>query len=107
MLFILFYYAFLEDLSKSSLEKLSYIYTCVTNAGFEDRSSACCGVGLYGAMIGCLSPEMACNQASTYVWWDLYNPTPAVYSLLVDSAWSGRPFYGMCRPTTIQELVAT
>ncbi|KAG2674284.1 hypothetical protein I3760_13G126500 [Carya illinoinensis] len=75
--------------------------------GFEELRSACCGAGLYGAMIGCLSPEMACNQASSYVWWDLYNPTQAVNSLLADSAWSGRPFSDICRPITIEELLTT
>jgi len=36
-------------------------------------------------MIECLSPDMACNQASNYVWyWDLYNPIRAVDSLLAD-----------------------
>ncbi|KAB1226407.1 hypothetical protein CJ030_MR1G002891 [Morella rubra] len=73
--------------------------------GFKDLRSACCGAGLYGAMIGCLSPETACNESSTHIWWDLYNPTQAVNSLLADSAWSGRPFSGMCRPISIQELL--
>ncbi|XP_050269604.1 GDSL esterase/lipase At1g71250-like [Quercus robur] len=83
------------------------IITKPANYGFEEVRNACCGAGTYGAIIGCLSQEMACDQASSFVWWDLYNPTPAVNSLLADSAWSGRPFSGMCHPITIQELINT
>ncbi|KAJ0020413.1 hypothetical protein Pint_31547 [Pistacia integerrima] len=78
-----------------------------TYYGFEDAKSACCGIGSFGARIGCLSVEMACEQASAYVWWDLYNPTLTVNSLLADSAWSGQPLYGMCRPFPIQDLLHT
>ncbi|KAK2640966.1 hypothetical protein Ddye_022729 [Dipteronia dyeriana] len=73
--------------------------------GFEEVKSACCGLGLYGAMIGCLSVEMACNEGSRHVWWDLYNPTHAVNSLLADSAWSGHPLFSICRPIAIRDLV--
>ncbi|KAE8712203.1 Pyridine nucleotide-disulfide oxidoreductase family protein [Hibiscus syriacus] len=51
-------------------------------AGFEDAKNACCGLGLYGAEIGCITSDMACNPVSSNVWWDLYNPTPRVNSLL-------------------------
>ncbi|KAM6595813.1 hypothetical protein CsatA_006337 [Cannabis sativa] len=73
--------------------------------GFDDVKSACCGLGLYGASIGCLSLEMACNNTRSHVWWDLYNPTKAVNSLLADSAWSGHPFSGLSRPMNIQDLL--
>ncbi|KAH7541890.1 GDSL esterase/lipase At1g71250 [Ziziphus jujuba] len=82
------------------------IITYPETYGFEDVNSACCGLGPYGATIGCLSMEMACNEASSHVWWDLYNPTKAVNSLLADSAWFGQPFSGICRPFTIHELAA-
>ncbi|KAG5239302.1 GDSL esterase/lipase [Salix suchowensis] len=36
--------------------------------------NACCGLGLHGAEIGCVSAETTCNQSSSHVWWDLYNP---------------------------------
>ncbi|KAM1206203.1 hypothetical protein FF1_006875 [Malus domestica] len=75
--------------------------------GFEEVKSACCGLGMYGAAIGCLSKEMACQQDSSHVWWDLYNPTKGVNSLLADSAWNGFPLSRICRPTTIQELLST
>lgn len=69
-------------------------------------NSACCGLGLYGATVSCLSMEMACEQSGTHVWWDSYNPTMAVNSLLADSAWSNQPFSGICNPMTIQELAS-
>ncbi|KAH7561360.1 hypothetical protein JRO89_XS10G0216100 [Xanthoceras sorbifolium] len=76
--------------------------------GFEEVRSACCGLGLYGAMIGCLSVEMACNEgAASHVWWDLYNPTQAVNTLLADSAWAGHPLFSICRPVSIRDLVYT
>ncbi|GLT48404.1 hypothetical protein SLA2020_220340 [Shorea laevis] len=75
--------------------------------GFEDATSACCGLGLNGAMIGCLSIDMACPTASSHVWWDLYSPTRAVNSLLADSAWSSEPLPDICRPGTIHDLVYT
>ncbi|XP_027368550.1 GDSL esterase/lipase At1g71250-like [Abrus precatorius] len=73
--------------------------------GFEDAKRACCGLGLNGAMIGCVSMDMACDQASTHIWWDLYNPSQAVNSILADAAWSGQPIPNLCRPITIHELV--
>ncbi|KAG8655593.1 hypothetical protein MANES_04G055600v8 [Manihot esculenta] len=81
------------------------IMTNPQHYGFEVLNNACCGLGLHGAIIGCLSAEMACNQPSSYVWWDLYNPSQAVNSFLADAIWSGHPFSGICRPTLVQDLV--
>ncbi|KAJ6671721.1 hypothetical protein OIU85_015464 [Salix viminalis] len=75
--------------------------------GFSDTKNACCGLGLHGAEIGCVSAETTCNQSSSHVWWDLYNPTQALNSLLADSAWSGHPLPDICRPITVQDLVYT
>ncbi|GMI94610.1 GDSL-type esterase/lipase 77 [Hibiscus trionum] len=76
--------------------------------GFEDAKNACCGLGLYGAEIGCITSDMACNPVSSNVWWDLYNPTPQVNSLLAESTWSGQELLSnICRPTTIHDLVHT
>ncbi|KAK4419700.1 hypothetical protein Salat_2382900 [Sesamum alatum] len=71
--------------------------------GIKDAKNACCGLGRYGGASGCVSTEMACQDASTHVWWDLYNPTPTVNSLLADSAWSG----SICRPMNVQELLSS
>ncbi|CAK7329200.1 unnamed protein product [Dovyalis caffra] len=81
------------------------VITNPTVSGFSDTKNACCGLGLHGAEIGCVSAEMTCDQSSAHVWWDLYNPTQALNSLLADSAWSGYPLPGICRPITVQDLV--
>lgn len=73
--------------------------------GFEDAKSVCCGFGLHGLIIGCLSAEMACEQPSAHVWWDLYNPSQAVNSLLADAAWSGQTLSGICHPIMVEDMV--
>ncbi|MED6168338.1 hypothetical protein PIB30_010668 [Stylosanthes scabra] len=73
--------------------------------GFVDIKSACCGLGLNGAMIGCMSMDTTCNEPSKHLWWDLLNPTQAVNSILADAAWSGSPMSNLCNPITILELV--
>ncbi|KAH6814270.1 hypothetical protein C2S51_023288 [Perilla frutescens var. frutescens] len=65
--------------------------------GIEDVRNACCG-----GVSGCASTEMACREASTHVWWDLYNPTPAINSLLAHSAWS---LSSICRPFSLKHLL--
>ncbi|KAJ7964848.1 GDSL esterase/lipase [Quillaja saponaria] len=88
------------DVYKGMME----IITKPKHYGFKDVKSACCGLGLNGAVIGCISMDIACDQASTHVWWDFYNPSQAVNSLLADAAWSGHPFSGICRPITVHKL---
>ncbi|KAL7152014.1 hypothetical protein ABFS83_04G069300 [Erythranthe nasuta] len=74
--------------------------------GIEDVKNACCGKGRYGGESGCPSMEIACDNPTRRVWWDLSNPTPLVNSLLADSAWSGRPLSSICRPITVHELLS-
>ncbi|XP_051142144.1 GDSL esterase/lipase At1g71250-like [Andrographis paniculata] len=74
--------------------------------GIEDVANACCGEGGSGEAAGCVSPGMACLDASTHVWWDLYNPTPAVNAMVANSAWSGRPLSSVSRPITVRELIS-
>lgn len=93
------------ETNKHSCEKFYEVFFEYT--GFEDTKSACCGLGLNGAMIGCISTEMACNQASSHVWWDLFNPTQAVNSILAEAAWSNQPIPDLCRPLNIHDLVNT
>ncbi|KAL1555127.1 GDSL esterase/lipase-like isoform X1 [Salvia divinorum] len=69
--------------------------------GIDDVRNACCGVVRDGKVSGCVSTEMACQEASTHVWWDLQNPTPAVNSLLAQSAWSSP---SLCRPFSLKHL---
>ncbi|KAA8544427.1 hypothetical protein F0562_022439 [Nyssa sinensis] len=80
------------------------IITYPKDYGFKDVKSACCGLGKYGGMLGCVSVDMACQQVSAHVWWDFYNPTQSVNSLLAKSIWSGQPLSDICRPITIHEL---
>ncbi|KAI3749974.1 hypothetical protein L2E82_20597 [Cichorium intybus] len=74
--------------------------------GFENVKSACCGIGLDNGLSGCMSMNMVCENPSTYVWWDLFNPGRIVSSLVADSIWSGQLVSDICRPTTIQKLVS-
>ncbi|KAK1302042.1 GDSL esterase/lipase [Acorus calamus] len=72
--------------------------------GFETTTEACCGMGLYGGWIMCLLPEMACQNASTHVWWDEFHPTDAVNKILAENVWSGL-HVKMCYPINLQEMV--
>ncbi|XP_071714142.1 GDSL esterase/lipase At4g26790-like [Rutidosis leptorrhynchoides] len=74
--------------------------------GIENVKSACCGTGTETAIRGCMSLNMACEDPSTYVWWDLFNPGRRVSSLIADSAWSGEQLSDICRPTTVQKFLS-
>lgn len=76
-------------------------------AGIENVKNACCGTGKGNGIRGCMSINMACEDPSTYVWWDLFNPGHLVSSLIADSAWSGQPLPDICRPSPIQKLVSS
>ncbi|PHT92258.1 hypothetical protein T459_00140 [Capsicum annuum] len=56
--------------------------------GFNVTDEACCGLGEYKGWIMCVSPEMACNNASSHIWWDQFHPTSAVNRILADNVWS-------------------
>ncbi|KAK9065907.1 hypothetical protein SSX86_015309 [Deinandra increscens subsp. villosa] len=78
-----------------------YIY------GIKNVKNACCGEGTDTGIRGCMSMNMACEDPSSYVWWDLFNPGHVVSSLIADSAWSDELFPDICRPITVQNLVHT
>ncbi|XP_058108937.1 GDSL esterase/lipase At1g71250-like [Magnolia sinica] len=73
--------------------------------GFDDVSSACCGLGRYGGRVGCVSRQLACGERARHVWWDLYNPTEAANQLLADWMWSGSSL-DICHPITVQQLAS-
>ncbi|KAJ0765348.1 putative triacylglycerol lipase [Helianthus annuus] len=75
--------------------------------GFKNVKNACCGEGMDIGLRGCMSMTMACQDPSTYVWWDQFNPGHAVNSLIADSAWSGEQMPDICRPNTVQNLVSS
>ncbi|XP_042484949.1 GDSL esterase/lipase At5g08460-like [Macadamia integrifolia] len=72
--------------------------------GFEEVRWACCGYGMYGGRIRCISEEMVCDEPTTHVWWDFYDPTEAVNVLLADSIWSSQSLGDLCGPITVQQL---
>ncbi|KAF5183578.1 GDSL esterase/lipase [Thalictrum thalictroides] len=72
--------------------------------GFEVTTDACCGFGPYNGWILCLSPEMACTNASNHLWWDQFHPTDAVNSILADNVWSAQHM-NMCYPLNLRDMV--
>ncbi|GMH09328.1 hypothetical protein Nepgr_011169 [Nepenthes gracilis] len=72
--------------------------------GFNVTTTACCGLGSYKGWIICLSPEMACGNASTHIWWDQFHPTDAVNEILADNIWSGL-HTNMCYPMSMKDMV--
>ncbi|XP_028774732.1 GDSL esterase/lipase At1g71691 [Neltuma alba] len=72
--------------------------------GFNETKDACCGFGKYKGWIMCLSPEMACSNASTYIWWDQFHPTDAVNEILADNVWNGL-HTRMCHPMNLKDMV--
>ncbi|KAL6006842.1 hypothetical protein ACLOJK_032338 [Asimina triloba] len=71
--------------------------------GFETITDACRGLGQYGGLIMCISPEMACANASKHVWWDQFHPTGAVNAIIADSVWSGL-HANICYPMILQDM---
>ncbi|KAL8238868.1 hypothetical protein R6Q59_015435 [Mikania micrantha] len=73
--------------------------------GFSVSDTACCGLGRYNGWIMCLSPGMACRNATNHLWWDQFHPTSAVNEILAENVWSGL-HTKMCYPMNMQEMVA-
>ncbi|XP_030530393.2 GDSL esterase/lipase 7 [Rhodamnia argentea] len=72
--------------------------------GFNFTTDACCGLGKYRGWIMCLSSGMACENASTHIWWDQFHPTAAVNAILADNVWNGL-HSRMCYPVNMEEMV--
>lgn len=77
---------------------------CVSFSGFNFTSEACCGLGKYNGWIMCISPEMACSNASNHIWWDQFHPTDAVNAILADNVWNGL-HSKMCYPMNLEDMV--
>ncbi|XAR55146.1 Triacylglycerol lipase [Bertholletia excelsa] len=73
--------------------------------GFNVTTDACCGLGKYRGWIICISPEMACSNASNHIWWDQFHPTDRVNAILADNVWSGL-HAEICYPMNLQSMVA-
>ncbi|GAB2215626.1 hypothetical protein Droror1_Dr00020015 [Drosera rotundifolia] len=72
--------------------------------GFRVATDACCGLGKYKGWILCLTPEMACEDASIHIWWDQFHPTDKVNAILADNIWSGL-HTEMCYPMNMKDMV--
>ncbi|KAM1128467.1 hypothetical protein ACFX15_037740 [Malus domestica] len=74
--------------------------------GFNETTDACCGLGEHKGFVMCLSPDMACNDASNHVWWDQFHPTDAVNAILADNVWNGL-HAKMCYPMNLEDMVVS
>ncbi|KAJ4842439.1 hypothetical protein Tsubulata_043172 [Turnera subulata] len=74
--------------------------------GFNVTSDACCGIGKYKGLFLCLSPDMACDNATNHIWWDQFHPTDAVNAILADNVWNSL-HAKMCYPMNLMEMVAS
>lgn len=87
---------------------IQFLVPCVLisdfDTGFQTTTEACCGLGKYRGSIMCLLPEMACSNASTYVWWDEFHPTDAVNRILANNIWSGEHTV-MCHPMNLLQMI--
>ncbi|KFK31875.1 hypothetical protein AALP_AA6G170000 [Arabis alpina] len=72
--------------------------------GFNVTTDACCGLGRYKGWLPCVSPEMACSDATGYLWWDQFHPTETVNAILADNVWNGR-HVDMCYPTNLETML--
>ncbi|KAJ8764834.1 hypothetical protein K2173_010299 [Erythroxylum novogranatense] len=73
--------------------------------GFNVTTDACCGLGKYNGWIMCISPQMACSNASNHIWWDQYHPTDQVNAILADNVWNGL-HTKMCYPMSLEDMIA-
>lgn len=73
--------------------------------GFNVTTDACCGLGKYRGWIVCISPEMACENASNHIWWDQFHPTDAVNEILADNVWSDL-HTRMCYPMNVKDMIS-
>ncbi|KAB1215453.1 hypothetical protein CJ030_MR4G010536 [Morella rubra] len=72
--------------------------------GFNVTADACCGLGKYRGWLMCISPEMACSNASNHIWWDQFHPTDAVNAILAENVWNGL-HSNMCYPMNMEDMV--
>ncbi|KAL5814439.1 hypothetical protein ACOSQ4_025080 [Xanthoceras sorbifolium] len=73
--------------------------------GFNVTTDACCGLGKFKGWLTCISPDMACDNASNHIWWDQFHPTDAVNAILADNVWNSL-HTKMCYPMNLEDMVA-
>ncbi|XP_019160426.1 PREDICTED: GDSL esterase/lipase At5g08460-like isoform X2 [Ipomoea nil] len=88
------------DAFQSSMEIIENLH----RYGFSVNEEACCGFGRRRAWFSCMSPEMACSNASNHIWWDQFHPTDAVNAILADNIWSGL-HSSICYPMNLLDMI--
>lgn len=81
-------------------------YLLCSCSGFNVTTDACCGLGRYRGWLMCISPEMACSNASNHIWWDQFHPTAEVNAILADNVWNGL-HTKMCYPMNLEDMVVS
>jgi phospholipase/lecithinase/hemolysin len=73
--------------------------SCVT--GFDVIDKGCCGVGRNNGQITCLPLQQACQNRSTYLFWDAFHPTELANILLAKASYTSQTY---TYPINIQQL---
>ncbi|KAK9151712.1 hypothetical protein Syun_010021 [Stephania yunnanensis] len=74
-----------------------------SNYGFVEVASACCGLGKNNAEIPCIPISQYCPNRRDHVFWDLYHPTEAAYSIFADIIFDGPKQFVF--PVNVKQLV--
>lgn len=72
--------------------------------GFKEVKAACCGLGNLNADFPCLPISTYCSNRKDHVFWDLYHPTEAAASIVVQNIFNGTQEYTF--PVNLRQLVA-
>ncbi|KAJ4844391.1 hypothetical protein Tsubulata_002352 [Turnera subulata] len=97
----------LKDIAYSYFDTYAVLQNIVQNPannGFSEIKAACCGLGKLKAKIPCLPLSTYCPNRRDHVWWDLYHPTEATATILVDTIFDGPLQYTF--PMNGRQLVA-
>ena len=73
-------------------------------SGFIEVKSACCGLGKLRADVPCMPIASYCKNRRDHIFWDLYHPTEATASILVDDIFDGPSQYTF--PINMKQLIA-
>ncbi|KAL5583620.1 hypothetical protein UlMin_016062 [Ulmus minor] len=96
----------LKDINYSFVDTLSVLLNLIQNPsdGFTEVKSACCGLGKLRADVPCLPIAHYCKNRRDHIFWDLYHPTEATASILVDVIFDGPSQYTF--PINLKQLIA-
>lgn len=97
----------LKDVSYTYFDTYTMLQNFVQNPannGFSEVKAACCGLGKLKAKFPCLPISTYCPNRRDHVWWDLYHPTEAAATILVDAIFDGPLQFSS--PINVRQLVA-